>query len=408
MFRKVACVLLCSALIACGGSSGGGGKKSKGPGTVNAVTSCTNDPITDSTISAGVVTQIRSHTSVPSPTYGALVVRHKTNGTAVTMDYMVHEAIGPAKALLVLIAGGQLNAGITGSGAVVTGSGGNFLVRSAHLFAARGFKVVTIDRPDDYQDVVGVDTRGWLYDSYRTSSRHSVDLSTVIYATNTTNLPVVIAGTSRGAISAVAQQRLAAAIALSSPVTSGNGTPVGSASVPMTSSLPVHVLWHTQDGCNVSTPAGSEGIARSSATAIGNPMEGGFNDPAQPDPCQANTVHGFLGVESCAVGKQAAWIDTRNLPTAIPTANAVSDTTQAPLPVTVDLSGFAFPAAGGALTFSLPHSTSALGGTLSLVGAEVTYNPPLGVSNTTDRFVYRVQEANGGHSTNVVSVAITP
>jgi len=40
----------------------------------------------------------------------------------------------------------------------------------------------------------------------------------------------------------------------------------------MTAALPVHVVWHIQDGCNASTPDGSRSLAKSSATAIGDPM----------------------------------------------------------------------------------------------------------------------------------------
>jgi len=84
----------------------------------------------------------------------------------------------------------------------------------------------------------------------------------------------------------------------------------------------------------------------------------------------------------------------------------VSDTTQTGLSKNIDLSSAV--AAAGTLTLSLPHGTSALEGTVSLVGAVVAYTPPAGVMNTIDRFVYRVQESGGGHSTNEVSVTITP
>ena len=98
------------------------------------------------------------------------------SGPVITMDYMVHEPPGIPAALVVLIAGGQLNAGIqvgTGIGSPPSFAGANFLVRSAHLFAAQGYRVLTIDRPSDFSDYIGSSTSGYAYDGYRTSMAHA-------------------------------------------------------------------------------------------------------------------------------------------------------------------------------------------------------------------------------------------
>lgn len=371
----------------------------------------------DSTISGTVVTLIRSHQN-GSPTYGFInPVRSKEDGTSISIDYMVHEPSATPKALVLLIAGGQLNANIQGSGSVVTFSGGNFLVRSAHLFAAQGFRVVTIDRPSDFLDDIGGSTSGTAYDPYRISVRHSVDLSTVINMANgIDNLPVFIVGTSRGAISAVAQNMLGEAIALSSPVTAGNGTPVGHPGSPPNVQpdfvqVPAHVMWHIQDACSTTQPVDSKNLVSALLSAgvdsASDAVSGGFEDPSQPNKCQANTFHGFLGIESCAVGTTTSWMDNVlfTLPTTRPQANAVSASTIINTQTMIDLSSFV--TGINPLTFSLPYSDSSLGGTVSLSGTLVTYTPPSGVVNTTDTFVFVVTDGNGGTSHNVVSVAIT-
>ena len=96
-------------------------------------------------------------------------------------------------------------------------------------------------------------SEGYRYDGYRTSMRHTVDLSAVINAENPENLPVFIAGTSRGATSTVANYMLAAGISLSSSASSGpNGRPVREDSMypevrPSRVTVPAHVLAHTED-----------------------------------------------------------------------------------------------------------------------------------------------------------------
>ncbi|MFV1984571.1 MAG: hypothetical protein ACC657_13595, partial [Thiohalomonadales bacterium] len=94
----------------------------------------------------------KSHT-IGAPKYKIVTTRQLADNTAVTMDYMVHEpmGMGAPKGVMVLIAGGGLNAGITGpaDNSTPTNSRGNFLVRSAHRYQAAGYRVITIDRPSD-------------------------------------------------------------------------------------------------------------------------------------------------------------------------------------------------------------------------------------------------------------------
>lgn len=268
----------------------------------------------DSTFNGTTVNRIHSETVAPN-TYEQITVR-----TVNTMDYMVHTHPNP-KALIVLIAGGQLNAqieGLNGTGQQATNASGNFLVRSAHLFAQQGFKVVTIDRPSDFAAYIGTSTSGSAYDSYRISSEHFTDLQAVINAENATlGLPVVIAGTSRGAISAVAQHNLADYVFLSAPVTSGGGSPVGSGGV-MPADLgtkPVFIIWHAMDGCFVSTPAGSQSLVAEFANATGVQVSGGIDHPelstrASNKECDGSkTYHGFSGIESCVVNYATDWLD---------------------------------------------------------------------------------------------------
>lgn len=68
--------------------------------------------------------------------------------------------------------------------------------------------------------------------------------------------------------------------------------------------VPACVHWHVCDGCSVSTPLGAQNylnaLALSGSAAGGGSMSGGFDQP-NADVCEAQTVHGFFGIESCAV-----------------------------------------------------------------------------------------------------------
>ena len=101
-------------------------------------------------------------------------------------------------------------------------------------------------------------------------------------------------------------------------------------------------------------------------------------------------------------------VELASLPATRPVASAQSDSTTQDTQKLIDLTDFATNAAGGALTYSLPHASTRLGGSISITGTSVTYTPPGGVSSIVDTFVYVVSEAGGGTSHNVIAVTINP
>lgn len=377
------------------------------------VTSCVPAATDSKGDSSGVLTLISSLSG--SPTYYTMTLPRSAFGneaTDATIDYMVHEASGTPKALLVLIAGGQLTAGIEGAsdGGSVTAAGGNFLVRSAHLFAGQGYRVLTVDRPSDADAFIVADFpantgSGGALDGYRVDMAHAVDLSAMINRANTGNLPVVVLGTSRGGVSAVAQSALGEAIAVSNPVTNaGVGHPVSSGDAAAVG-VPAYVLWHAQDGCSATPPSSSASLAGAFADGFGEGCEGGFS-PTGTDPCGAVSYHGFLGIETCAVTRTTAWIDgmATSFPATRPTANPGSASVTIGNLVTIDLASLSAAAAGGALSYELPIGSTRWGSAVSLSGSTVTFTA--GSQTANDAFVYVVREAGGGTSNNVVSVTI--
>lgn len=360
---------------------------------------------------------VRSH-SVGSPTYHFETTRYLADGSSVTIDYMVHTPLGTPKGIVLLIAGGGLNAGVTGTldGNPSTGSRGNYLVRSAHRFMNGGYKVITIDRPSDYVNynlVMG----SYLYDQYRASMDHAVDLSKVINRENTGNWPIFIAGTSRGAISAVANNTLTNGISLSSPVTFDNpalteDAAVGSAALPISMiERDVHLLLHTNDGCNVSTPQASRDLFAEIDTAgipiIGNEVTGGFSDSYRNAPCDAFDFHGFVGIENCAVSKETDWMDTV-------VASLTAGTNSTPVANngafmetdSLDVSTLVNDADADTLIYTLPYTNSALGGTVSINSGTgiVTYTAPVIATGVLDSIAYVVTDGNGGVDTAVITI----
>lgn len=369
----------------------------------------------------------RSH---PCAFYQRSATRSGSTATPVTIDHIRNwpSNTDTLRGIVILIAGGDLGGADPNTyigGNDTTGqamdSPGNFVVRTAQLFADAGFLTVAIERPSDQAAGNGGSTG---VDQYRISVRHAVDILGILKHTNTPNLPVFLVGTSRGAMSAVANNVIATGIAIPSPVTTNLGDNnllyVGRPDIPslLPSAVqrPVHVLWHTNDQCSVTTPADSQTLVNNLTTAgvstAFDVASGGARVTAplsEVDTCGALDFHGFLGIEPTAIGFITNWLNARVndlAGNALPQAAYVTVPTAPGAAKRIDLTRLTRDADGDTLSYDLSHTTTVLGGTVSLNGNTVTYTPPVGMSNKTDHFVYVVTDGRGGVAAAVVSVQI--
>jgi hypothetical protein len=365
--------------------------------------------------------------------YSSVPTRIRADGTNITMDYFSTRPSGDVapKAIVVAIGGGDFNMNLSGNSATgvadLTG-GGNYVVRSAHLFSEAGYSVLSLDRPNDLPSAGATDTVADA-DAYRRSPAHAVDIVQVLKRVNTQSLPVFFIGTSRGAMSVVAQNRLATAIAFTSAVTT-DGNPnhlyVGKPGVPeMQASFvrrPSFIGWHQDDLCPVSTPAGSQAIA-AAFSAAGVPtttsvMAGGVRittasgtptSPVNPDICGPFDFHGYLGVENAAASSFTTWLDARVAAAAgnhSPQVSFASFGTAAGVPRRIDLARLARDADGDPLSFSSSHAQTVLGGSVAIDGHWLTYTPPAGISQRSDQFVYIAEDGKGGVAAAVITLRI--
>jgi pimeloyl-ACP methyl ester carboxylesterase len=181
----------------------------------------------------------------------------------------------------------------------------NFLVRTRDLFAAHGFNVAVVNRPTDKE----------LDYEFRVSPAHIEDLRQVVeYLKTDAGLPVWLAGTSRGTVSAAAaaitfgNEKLAG-LALTSSVTSNKRTGAVPEQKLEAIRIPVLVLHHEKDACAVTVPRDAPRImSRLKNTPVKKliMVDGGAN--AAGDPCENQHWHGFIGMEKEAVDIIADWI----------------------------------------------------------------------------------------------------
>lgn len=393
---------LAVALSACGGGSSSDPRQSNL--VVSACSAALGDGIYDSSEpNSTLYTKSHLQGTPTKPVYHVFNTRNLADDSVVTLDYMVHDTTTP-KGIIVLIAGGGLQASIVGmEGMQPTNSSGNFVVRSAHRYQAAGYRVITIDRPSDATgNNVAIDT-------YRHSMQHAVDIANILKRENTQGYNVIISGTSRGSISAAAMNTLVAGIAMSSPLTSGAGYPVGSTDLPLSRiKRPSHILLHTSDTCAVTLPADSRDLFNDLETAgvkvAGNEVIGGFPGDGS-NACGAFDFHGFNGIETCAVEKETTWANgvmSDLASNSTPVANNLS------VNEGVDITLTATDADVDSLNYAVPYATTSLGGAVATdASGAVTYTRPEGlIVATTDTFAFSVTDGKGGVSTAVVSISL--
>jgi hypothetical protein len=216
----------------------------------------------------------------------------------------VHATEG-AKATVILLPGGGGGIGkVSDNG---WPDSGNFLVRSAQLFAGSGFNVAIMARASDMSD---------LDYSVRVGKEHIDDIRRVLQMTKQRFAgPVWLVGTSRGTVSAAAagialrDEKLIDGIVLTSSVTNYKKTGAVPSQDLDRLTVPVLVMHHEKDACNVCRPYEAPAIPKGLKNAPFKKLvmvNGGSNPKG--DPCETQHYHGYIGMEKEAVGIIVAWI----------------------------------------------------------------------------------------------------
>lgn len=366
--------------------------------------------------------------SAPCGIYGVVQTRTEAGGP-IYVRYMTHTPADVPKGIVILLPGGAGGAGISGTpGQPPLSANNNFLVRTAQLQAEKGFLAITTARPlfnDDPMTPEGVE----LIFDYRLSSRHAVDIVTILNAVIATNpaaygnLRVFLVGTSASTIGAMAQAMLVNAVGLSSLVTLGVpsptnlyiGNPLIPQLVPANMPVPVHVMSHKNDTCVGTLPENAKLIFQqfraAGVQAEYDELTGGFTLAGTGTPplseCEALTFHGFLGVENKAVKEM-----TKLFEDVLGDLRRRFTGNRKPLAAAGSMSGGGFvldlaplvsDPDGNPVAVSLPYLTSNRGATLVFNGTTVTYIAG-GGSGLPDGFVYIASDGKGGITPAVVTV----
>ena len=209
-----------------------------------------------------------------------------------------------ALATLVLYSGGSGGYGRIGENGWP--ASGNFLIRSAQLFAAHPFNVIMVGKPTDLDDLDGI---------VRTGDKHNQDNQAIFRHIRSVNsAPIWLIGTSMGTISATAAAiadggHNVAGVVLTSSVTRFRIQGAVRMQALDKINVPVLVVHHRHDACKACTPYEAEGIAgdlRNAPVKKTVLVDGGSNPTG--DPCGAMHYHGYIGMEKEVVDLITAWI----------------------------------------------------------------------------------------------------
>ncbi|MCC6946628.1 MAG: hypothetical protein IT539_02580 [Bradyrhizobiaceae bacterium] len=212
-------------------------------------------------------------------------------------------------ASVVLLAGGHGVLALSPDGRIGWGAG-NQLVRTRAAYAQAGFATIVPDAASD------MGTPAKPKDGYRFSAPHGQDVGAVVAYMRAIKAPVVLVGTSRGAVSAgVALAQTAGAtrpdaVVLTAPMlmTVGNQPSFQQAigNNPQRAQLPFLVVGHRKDGCKYTAPASIDQFRAWHGGKVDVVMLDG--PEGKGDPCEAQAAHGFAGIDGQAVATVTGWI----------------------------------------------------------------------------------------------------
>jgi len=229
----------------------------------------------------------------------------------VRLDKKAHNA----RASVILMTGGNGLLNLDSTGTIID-STGNFLIRSADLFLREGLNVMMADMaPVHFNSNNGIGL------TFRLSSSHAVEIQQFINAATTRwGKPVWVVGTSNGSVSAVTAAGIQpallglAGVVLTSTVTdfSNSSDPINNPTIfnqyVSQITVPTFVVWHQNDQCTFSPPAGSQTVFNTIPANTKNSaaFQGGHS--VATDPCGAFSEHGYAGIEDDVVKKIAGFI----------------------------------------------------------------------------------------------------
>jgi len=212
-----------------------------------------------------------------------------------------------ARASVILMAGNNGLLSLDSTGTIIDLTG-NFLIRSANLFLRHGLNVMMADTTPAHP--------AGLTFGLRLSATHAAELQGFINAAqNRWGKPVWVVGTSNGSISGVTAAGFQPALAglrgvvLTSPVTVLTlGTQPTFNLYASRITVPTLVVWHQDDHCTFSPPAGSAALFAQipSADKASHAFEHGHS--VATDPCGGFSEHGYAGIEEEVVEKIAEFI----------------------------------------------------------------------------------------------------
>ena len=227
-----------------------------------------------------------------------------TTFTVYTPPVRLEKPAPTARASVVLMTGGNGRLPLEADGTI--NGNGNFLIRSANLFLRNGLNVMMPDAAPAYPNGLTIDDR--------LSASHAAELQGFINAAlNRWGKPVGVVGTSNGSISAVTASGFRPALAGLRGVVLTSTVTVGLSAADQATfnlyaartTVPALVVWHQDDHCSFSPPAGSAALFEvlPSIDKASLSFEGGHS--LAQDPCQAFSEHGYAGIEKEVVDEIA-------------------------------------------------------------------------------------------------------
>ena len=188
---------------------------------------------------------------------------------------------------------------------------GNFLVRSRRHWLDGDTLVVVVDAPSDQWSSFA--------HGFRESQRYGADVEALLQETGRRYGGIAdwtFVGTSEGSVSAYHAARMNPQLATRTILTSSlfrpsrNGIALSGAKW---EGFPGELLWvhHESDPCSYTTYSDAQDFARKSGRPLLTVRGGG---PGRGEPCEAQSAHGYAGVERETVRAMRGWVKTGVVP----------------------------------------------------------------------------------------------